>query len=386
MKTLMVRLLLACMLFAAPVVSQVTDLPSMKGLPGKSLKKSNGTTSYVVDYWPILWSWYIDVAYMDSQSRAFYAYPKNGNGWEVEIMYEFQVAKDTSFHTIVFRDSMILDRYNFRKWPTLARKWLDTLGTKRPNPDTTYWVMRDSSWVVYGTTYYSRVNMRWFMFKDYNWWWACSYDPINKMYVWNSLPGGWSNTITFTMERPLPVELVQFDAVQEGSHVKLYWKTYSETMCALYIIKRMNETGSWEVLGTVPGSGTTNYTKRYSFVDTQPLLYKKNLYQLAQLNSQGVTEDLWYTECTIHTALNTSYPNPAEVRITIPFVVTIAGNVTLNLYDMRGQLVKTILSGAYYVAGNHRVEVDVLQYSSGIYFTELLIGSVRDVRKIVVLK
>jgi len=75
------------------------------------------------------------------------------------------------------------------------------------------------------------------------------------------------------------------------------------------------------------------------------------------------------------TSLEKNYPNPFNPSTTIPFNITQAGNVTLNVYDMSGSLVKTLASD-YKEAGSYKViwnglNNDGQQVASGQYILKM---------------
>jgi hypothetical protein len=66
----------------------------------------------------------------------------------------------------------------------------------------------------------------------------------------------------------------------------------------------------------------------------------------------------------------TVYPNPVRQTGTARFTVSNPGNVTLELYNLIGQPVKTIFSG-YKTAGSYDVRIDTRNLSAGTYFAVL---------------
>lgn len=68
--------------------------------------------------------------------------------------------------------------------------------------------------------------------------------------------------------------------------------------------------------------------------------------------------------------LKQNYPNPATDYTNIEFELSKAGNVTLYLTDITGNLVKTILSGIY-SSGNHLVVLTLQDLQPGVYFYTL---------------
>jgi hypothetical protein len=71
-------------------------------------------------------------------------------------------------------------------------------------------------------------------------------------------------------------------------------------------------------------------------------------------------------------ALEDGYPNPSQAgqRVTIPFALPEAAEVTLTVYDMLGREVQRIESGTV-AAGRPRAVVGTEGFSSGIYVYRL---------------
>ncbi len=66
-------------------------------------------------------------------------------------------------------------------------------------------------------------------------------------------------------------------------------------------------------------------------------------------------------------ALHTAYPNPFNPVTTIQFSVQTHGNASLQIYDITGKLVETLVD-EFLEPGNHSVQWNASNFSSGIYF------------------
>lgn len=77
------------------------------------------------------------------------------------------------------------------------------------------------------------------------------------------------------------------------------------------------------------------------------------------------------------------YPNPASEKASISFTISKKENVSVNIYDITGQLI-TEISGKEYSAGTHSLSVNLSNYSSGIYFYAVQIGDQRTTGKMIV--
>ena len=80
------------------------------------------------------------------------------------------------------------------------------------------------------------------------------------------------------------------------------------------------------------------------------------------------------------------YPNPFNPITTIRFdLVETYRNTSLQIYDLTGRVVDVLVNGDL-GAGNHEIQWDASQQSSGIYFVELIAREKRDVQKLILLK
>lgn len=88
--------------------------------------------------------------------------------------------------------------------------------------------------------------------------------------------------------------------------------------------------------------------------------------------------------------LEQNYPNPFNPSTTIRFALPEAASVSLTIYNIRGQLVKTLVNGSL-EAGYHQVQWDGSselgeKVSSGLYFYRLESGDFQQVKKMLLVK
>lgn len=85
-------------------------------------------------------------------------------------------------------------------------------------------------------------------------------------------------------------------------------------------------------------------------------------------------------------ALAPSYPNPFNPSTTIQYTLPQQVQVQLEVYNMVGQRVRTLLAGQQQEAGTHAVRFDASALSSGVYFVRLQAGSFQQIQKITLIK
>ncbi len=83
--------------------------------------------------------------------------------------------------------------------------------------------------------------------------------------------------------------------------------------------------------------------------------------------------------------LNANYPNPFNPVTEISFDLKVATDVTLDIYNITGQKVTTLIRGQL-EAGNHTVTWDGSDVASGVYLYRLEAGNHVESRKMVLLK
>jgi hypothetical protein len=83
--------------------------------------------------------------------------------------------------------------------------------------------------------------------------------------------------------------------------------------------------------------------------------------------------------------LYNNYPNPFNPSTQIKFDVAKAGNVKLEVYDILGRKVATLVDGRQAV-GTFEVTFDASSLSSGVYFTRLTAGNNVQIQKMTLLK
>jgi len=85
-------------------------------------------------------------------------------------------------------------------------------------------------------------------------------------------------------------------------------------------------------------------------------------------------------------ALSQNYPNPFNPSTTIECALPVAGEYTLTIYNVNGQVVKTFSGTAE--AGWHKIVWNTSEnnVASGVYFYRLNVGSFSSVKKMVLLK
>jgi hypothetical protein len=83
--------------------------------------------------------------------------------------------------------------------------------------------------------------------------------------------------------------------------------------------------------------------------------------------------------------LQQNYPNPFNPVTTINYQLPITDNVELSIFNLQGQKIETLVSEQQ-SAGDHAYQFDGRNLASGVYYYQLISGSFRDVKKMILLR
>jgi hypothetical protein len=206
----------------------------------------------------------------------------------------------------------------------------------------------------------------------------------------------------------VPVELTSFTADVHGKQITLSWQTATETNNKGFEIQRIVREASfgedggqkpevgdrvgWEDIGFVNGNGTAAEMKSYSFTDNSiyPGTYK---YRLKQIDFDGKYKYSKEIEVSVNApatfALQQNYPNPFNPTTIIQYSIPEDQHVVLNLYNVLGQKVITLVDGLQ-KAGKHEVNFNAISGSrvlaSGVYFYKLHAGNQSQIKKMILQK
>ena len=85
------------------------------------------------------------------------------------------------------------------------------------------------------------------------------------------------------------------------------------------------------------------------------------------------------------TSLSQSYPNPFNASTSICFSLARDSDVSLKVYDLTARLIETLFDG-YQEAGEHVVNWDASEVSSGLYFYKLTAANFTETRRMMLVK
>jgi hypothetical protein len=195
---------------------------------------------------------------------------------------------------------------------------------------------------------------------------------------------------------PLPIQLASFFALKsDGNGTRLTWTTISEINNFGFEVQRsLDGTTFAGIAGSfVRGSGTTNASHTYSYVDMSPAGTVS--YRLKQTDLDGTVN---YSEPVLPAmttgvaergptafGLEQNYPNPFNPTTVIRYQVSSGTNVTLRAYDLLGREVATLVN-EFKTPGAYEVQFSSEGMASGMYLYRLQAGSFTEIHTMVVMK
>lgn len=182
-----------------------------------------------------------------------------------------------------------------------------------------------------------------------------------------------------------------FDARADGGSVLLEWDVFSDEALRGYLVYRSGrdeEGRGAPIQGNRPLIPSTR-----SFSDESVAAQTWYRYTLVVVREDG-SEAAWLSRTVRATAailqLEQNAPNPFNPSTSISFVLPGAARVRVEVFDVGGRRVRTLLDGAM-IAGRHSVRWDGTsdhgtQVASGTYFYRLTAGKRVISRKMLLLK
>ncbi|MCW9098399.1 MAG: T9SS type A sorting domain-containing protein, partial [Ignavibacteriaceae bacterium] len=191
----------------------------------------------------------------------------------------------------------------------------------------------------------------------------------------------------------VPVELLSFTAGLNSGIVTLNWVTATETNNKGFEVERLQNykiTGLqyWEIIGFIPGYGTTTETHSYSFEDNN-LKQGNYQYRLKQIDFDGSFKysDIVKVEISapVEFSLEQNFPNPFNPSTSIQYAISGKQFVSLKIYDLLGNEITTLVNEEKPI-GKYEVEFNATGLPSGIYFYKLQAGDFIQTKKMILMK
>ncbi|MEA1981020.1 MAG: T9SS type A sorting domain-containing protein [candidate division Zixibacteria bacterium] len=196
------------------------------------------------------------------------------------------------------------------------------------------------------------------------------------------------------------IRVVVGDAMPYPKELAPVAATYSHARTGVLSVNNASVGGAYVVIegNSTPELLAENMEMMYNFdgVNTRILVYslQNNSFSGNFLNANGNVVSIEMAtyegnpiaakEIPTEFALRQNYPNPFNPKTIMAFDLPKASDVTLKIYNVKGQQVASFDS--FHEAGTVTIEWDASNLASGIYFYKLNAGNFSDTKKMVLLK
>ncbi len=204
----------------------------------------------------------------------------------------------------------------------------------------------------------------------------------------------------------LPVELISFSGKSVNASVILNWETASEVENLGFIIERRQSAEEWVEIASyktnenLRGQGSVTHNTSYSFSDEAVIPGQTYLYRLGDVDYSGKLKYHHEISVTVNAiddtehpktfVLRPAYPNPFNPTTRIQYDLLKAANITVDIYDITGKLVK-ILINQQQEPGLKQVAWDATdrtgnQVGASIYLYRIDAGNYSKTGKLILIK
>lgn len=176
----------------------------------------------------------------------------------------------------------------------------------------------------------------------------------------------------------LPIELLRFEAVEDGAIVQTAWATSSESNNAFFTVERSADARTFQPIGKVDGAGNSHTTLHYAFTDQKPL-YGISYYRLKQTDFDGhyTYSDIRAVSFSESTgfSLDLTYRNENDLNLVY---TAISPYILVEIFDVLGKRVFTQVAENY--GGQSTLTPNL---GRGAYVVRISSGAQTDSGKIV---
>jgi len=175
----------------------------------------------------------------------------------------------------------------------------------------------------------------------------------------------------------LPVEVANFNGVNQDRKNILNWTTLSETNNDYFMLERSIDGVTFEPIAKIEGMGNTTEATNYSFIDEDPFS-GVNYYRLKQTDFDGSSE---YQEAIAISVSSDNklvvYPSPASNFITVSLDKTPKSTLQALVRNTMGQVVME------FEINDKNEVLNIANFNSGLYFIEVTIDGSQTFRRFV---
>ena len=193
-----------------------------------------------------------------------------------------------------------------------------------------------------------------------------TFDSVN-------IPGSYSvvytpNAVLVVKRTVLPLKLLSFKALMQGTSVQLVWNTVAEYNSDRFEVERSSDGSNFKMTGVLRATGDSIHQTAYTFLDRQPA-NGMNYYRLKMIDKDGRFEysPIMNIDPGFITGYLSVYPNPVRTRLTVNGLNPGRPQL-IRLVDVAGHVIYTSS------AAGERLDIDITLQPHGIYWLQLFDG------------
>lgn len=183
----------------------------------------------------------------------------------------------------------------------------------------------------------------------------------------------------------LPMDLMTFEAKPAEKEVQLSWITQNELDVDYYTLEKSSDGVHFELINQqkAKGNGRSN-DNNYKHLDTRPFV-GVNYYRLGQVDTDGTQTYSRVLAVRFEEKpqpVITLAPNPAQDNLRVDYVTSEAGLISIQVYDVIGQLVSNS-TDLPVEKGANSILLNVRAYPNGVYILRVQQGAQATTRRFV---
>ncbi|MEA1898087.1 MAG: T9SS type A sorting domain-containing protein, partial [Bacteroidota bacterium] len=136
---------------------------------------------------------------------------------------------------------------------------------------------------------------------------------------------------------------------------------------------------------TITGYYNARSDGYYDDVSIRKYTYPEPNANVGEETTQTAIDDLMPDADILTVRLNQNFPNPFNPQTTISYSLKNSSDVSLSIYNIKGELVETLVNEEQQ-AGDHSIVWDAEDVSSGIYLYQIKTEGSIETKKCVIMK
>jgi hypothetical protein len=184
----------------------------------------------------------------------------------------------------------------------------------------------------------------------------------------------------------LPITLLSFEGINEGSFNSITWITSSEINNDYFTLESSINGKEWETLAIVEGSGTTQESHFYSFRDEQPTI-PISYYRLAQTDYDGTkiySHIIAVNSNPSNDRISGVFPNPCNENTSFTYHGASDEELMIKIMNSYGQIVQNIALND--IKKEQLINISLEGLSAGLYQINYQQGNWMHSEKMTIIK